>query len=147
MAQSKHSAIRAAVAALLTTAPAVAGGRIYQNREFALATDVASQVHINYDGSDPSEIVITGAPVDWDTAIEITAKARTSGGVSAEDAADALWVEIYSRVMANQALGGLVGQLSAGSAFVERDEADTAVCKLTWRFTVKHRTDNNSIAS
>lgn len=147
MAQSKHVAIRAAAAGLLSAAPPVAGGRIRQDRNLSLASGVESQVHVNFAGSDPNPAAIQSAPVDWDTELEIVVKARGAVGVNAEDAVDALWTEIYSRFMAAQTLSGLVDAMIPGPVTLRNDEADTDTCQLTWRVQLLHRTSNNSIAA
>lgn len=145
MAQSKHRAIRAAVAALLTADTPLAGGRVFQNRAYDLAEGIADQVHVNFAGSEPERVAIKGAPISWETELEIVVKARAQGGITADDAADALWVEIYARVMAAQALGGLAAGLDPGAVDIDSAEADTGVCRLNWRLTVLHDTDNHSI--
>jgi hypothetical protein len=145
MAHSKHRAIRAAVAALLTSGTALAGGRVYENRAYPLAEGVASQIHVNYVESQPAPIGISGAPVAWATTIEIQIKARASADSSAEDVADALWTDVYARVMAGQQLGGLAAYVDPGAMESQNDQADTGVCRLTWSFVVQHDTSNNSI--
>lgn len=146
MATSKHLAIRAAVAALFAAATALAGGRIFQNRDYTLASGVASQIHVNRVDSDPDGEILTGAPVDWVTQIEVVIKTRKSGATEAEDVADEIWTDAYARLMADQSLGGLVGLLTQGAVSFDQDEADTDVAVITWRFSVTHRTANNSIA-
>lgn len=147
MANSSQRAIRAAVAGLFTAGTALAGGRVYQNRVFSLAAGVNSQVHVNYVDSVPERAAIFGAPIEWTTQIEVVIKARRSGGASAEDRADEIWVDAYSRVMAAQSLGGLASGLDPGPASVGDDELDTDTCRLTWALSVRHSTANNSIAS
>lgn len=146
MATSKHLAIRAAVAALFAEATPLAGGRIFQNREYTLPSGIASQVHVNRVQADPNGEILTGAPIDWQTELEVVIKARKSGGTEAEDVADEIWTDAYARLMADQSLGGLVGQLTQGRVTFDQDEADTDVAAITWRFTVTHRTTNNAIS-
>lgn len=146
MATSKHLAIRAAVAALFAAAPALAGGRIFQNREYTLATGIDSQIHVNRVDSDPNVDVLFGAPIDWQTQIEAVVKARRSGATEAEDVADAIWTDAYARLMADQGLGGLAMQVTQGAVSFGQDEADTDVAEITWRFAVMHRTDSNLIS-
>jgi hypothetical protein len=145
MAQSKQMAICDAVAALLAS---VASGNVAQDRDYVLPTDKASQVHVNYSSSEPQEgMVYNVHPRDFATEIEVDVLARKSGSTQAAKVADALWVEIYGLVMANQTLGGLAIQLDPGGWDLVQDQADTSLCQLRGRFTVVHRTDNNSISS
>jgi hypothetical protein len=146
MATSKHMAIRAAVAALFAAATPLAGGRVFQNREYALGAGVASQIHVNRVESDPEGEILTGAPIDWQTELEVVIKARKSGGAEAEDVADEIWTEAYARLMADQSLGGLAMLLTQGQVTFGQDEADTDVAEIRWRFTVMHRTTNNAIS-
>jgi hypothetical protein len=146
MATSKHLAIRAAVAALFAAAPALAGNRIFPNREYALPAGVDSQIHVNRVDADPEGEILTGAPIDWVTQLEVVIKARKVNTTDAEDVADEIWTAAYARLMADQTLGGLVGLLTQGQVSFDQDEADTDVAVITWRFTVTHRTANNSIA-
>ena len=145
MSQSQHVAIRMAVAALLSAAPALAGIKVHQNRDFDLPTGAAQQIHVNLAGTDGAEEVMEGAPIDWRTELAVTVKARRSGLTGASDVADATWVVLYGLLRSDQSLGGLAMSISPGSANVDTDEADTSLARLDWRFTVEHRTDNNSI--
>jgi hypothetical protein len=146
MAQSQQAAIRAAVAALMHAGTPLCGGRIHENRAFQLPQGAAAQLHVNYRQSDPERIAFGGNPIDWTTEIELVIKTRAVGGVTAEDAADAIWVDAFARLMADQSLGGLVSDLQPGTAAAEDDQADTGTCRLTWSFTVQHRTEQNSLA-
>ena len=146
MTASKHFALTTAIVALFTASPALAGGRVFQNRTHPLATGVASQIHVNLGVSNPEAIQITGAPVDWTTEIEIVVKTRATANAAAEAVSDAIWVDLYARVMADRSLGGRVQQLTPGDAIFDDDQAEVGVSRLTWRFTVQHRTDSNSIS-
>lgn len=148
MATSDQVRIRAAVAALLLGGTAMAGGRVRENRDLSMSNDVTSQVHVNFTRSQPVDAVIyTGHPRDWMTDIELVFLARKTGGSEAADVADAMWVEAYSRLMADQTLGGLAGELLPGEAFVDNDQADASLCRLTWSVTVRHRTNNDTLSS
>lgn len=149
MSATQFQAIVLAEAALLTAAPALAGGRVVEGRELALASDVASQINVFLNDSRPdAEIVITGAPVDWssDVAIVIRTRKDLASGDSAETVADALLFDVWSRVMADQSLGGLVQSLAPGDITRDRDSVDPDVAAFTWNFTVTHRSTQNSLA-
>lgn len=148
MAASKHLAIRAAVAALFAAAPALAGGHIFQNREYTLPIGVDSQIHVNRVESDPDNALMASGRLDWLTTIEVVIKTRqaATSATEAETVADAIWTDAYARLMADQSLGGLVMQLTQGLVVFEQDTVDTDVAVITWRFTVLHRTDNNVIS-
>lgn len=146
MSNSKQLQIRAAVATIMAS---VAEGRVYENRDFNLAQGKDSQVHVNFRRSTPdkSSMQYAGHPIDWGTEIEIKVLTRKTDAGEASDLADAIWVDIFGLVMADQTLGGLVAYLDIAEAEIEDAEADTSTCRLTWSFTAQHRTDSNSIAS
>jgi hypothetical protein len=147
MAASKHLQIRAAVAAALV-AGGVSGERVLQNRQLMLGTAVDSQVHVSFRRAAPAqEVLYSGHPRDWNTDIELVILARKFGGVDASDIADAMWVQIYGLLMADESLGGLADHMVPGDVDVQDMEGDTSLCRLTWTLTVTHRTDNNSISS
>jgi hypothetical protein len=145
MSSSKHVQIRACAAALIAAIESPPDGGVLQNRDFALATGVTSQIHVNFRGTDPlaDDPVFTGAPRDWATDLELVIIARKDGSVEASDVADALWVDAYAAVMADQTLGGLAWEIDPGRVDVEDGEADTSLCRLTCLLKVKHRTANN----
>lgn len=145
MAASKHLAIRAAAAAAL--ASMTLDGSLHLNRDLSLATGRHKSVHLNFLGTEPVDVVVyTDHPRDWNSEFELIVLARKFGGIEACDVADSIWVDAYSLLMADQSLGGLVEELVPGSVTVTDAEGDTSLCRLTWTFTAKHRTTNNSIS-
>jgi hypothetical protein len=146
MSNTQHQAIATAVAALLKADPALAGGRVYEGRDYTLGATVPNQVQVFLGDSTPQGVVITGAPVDWTTEVSVVIKARRSATDTAESVADALMFDVWARVMNNQNPSGLVYSLDPGPIERDRDEADTDVAAFTWRFEVQHRTANNSLA-
>lgn len=146
MANSKHLALRSAIAALMTAGTPLAGGNVLENRAFKLATGLASQLHVNFEGSETLALLLgLDAPQDWESTFELRILTRKSGGMEAGDCADAIWTDAYARLMADQTLGGLAWELTPGEMSIDTAEGDTSVSELTWRFTVKHRTTNNTI--
>jgi hypothetical protein len=144
---SLHLGIRDAVAALYQAGTALADGRIFENREFALATGVPSHLQVFRVDSDPQRVLLGGtAPIDWITTVRTVIKARADAGVSAEVAADAIAVQAYARVMADQTLGGLAEQLEPGKFEWDQDEADTDVSKVTWDVHVRHSSFADTIS-
>jgi hypothetical protein len=147
MSSSKHQALVAYVAALFTAATALAGGNVYEGRDFPLPAGTASQIHVFAEDSTPEANVLTGAPVDWTTQVNVVIKARRAPGATAEHVCDSIWVDVYARAMADPTLGGglNVELLTAGPLTRDRDEADTDVAAFTWQVSVVHRTANNTV--
>jgi hypothetical protein len=148
MANSRHYAIVQYVAALLIAGTPVAGGRVYEGLDYAMPPDAASQVHVLLDGIDDPDasLMYPNAPIDWTDHFIVVIKARRSGIDPAEKVADAVWTDVYARVLADRTFGGLLELFTPGGVAPDRDQADTDVALLTWRFTVLHRTTDNSIA-
>jgi hypothetical protein len=146
---SKHVQIRAAVKALFASAPAIAGGRIHENRSYALPEGVDSQVHVNLAESRPDgSTLYTGHPIDWATDIEIRIKARKSGTDEASTVVDAIWQQAWARLMGDAtALGGLSQGIAPGPVNWDDDQEAVGVESLTCYFTVTHRTNNDDLAT
>lgn len=145
MATSVFLALQAAVAALFA---GLASGNIQQNRDFSLASDVATQIHVNVGETDALQLHMgLDSPLDFDTEIEVTFLARKSGATEATAVADALFVDAYGLVMADQTIGARVWELQPGAAVYANDEAEVSLARLTWTFRVKHRATSNTISS
>ncbi|MGY8903208.1 MAG: hypothetical protein ACKVIH_01505 [Burkholderiales bacterium] len=144
---TKHLVIRDAIADLLQAAPALAGGRIYENREYLLPATASSSIQVFRDDSVPNRADIMGAPVDWRTRLRIVVKARTATGISAETAADVLSASIYARILAaaQTGLGGLASDVEQGQLTWQQDEAETGVATCEMEFYILHRTEANTI--
>ena len=146
MSTSKHLGIRDAVAALYAASTALAGGRIYENRDYPLQQGVASHIQVYRLQSTPERSLIgPTAPIDWTTDIRTVIKARKDGSSSAEAIADDIACACYARVMADQTLGGLCQLLDPSQFVWTQDEADSNVVMAVWDIRVVHRTDNNLI--
>jgi hypothetical protein len=146
MATSKHLGIRDAVAALYAAATALAGGRISENRDVPLPDGIASQINVYRIQSQPErELVGATAPIDWTTVVRTVIKARKSGGSSAEAVADDIACSCYARLMADQALGGLVQDMRPGPFVWDQDEAESNVVQVVFDIEVVHRTEFNAI--
>lgn len=141
---SQQLQLRAAIAAALVAAEVLAENRIHEDRAFQQAIDVDKQLHVTFRESEPAEEVLyEGHPIDWLSVFELTVLTRRAGGVEASDAADSVWAAAFAALMADQSLGGLADYLQPGPVSVEHAEADTSLCRLTWSFTLRHRTANN----
>lgn len=147
MAASKHLGIRDAVAALYMAGTPLAGGYIEENRDKPLPDGRVAQIHVYRVISRPERTNVSAhAPIDWWTDIRTVVKARKTGLSTAEAVADDIACECFARVMADQTLGGLVGQIEPGDLGWDQDELDSSVVLVTWNIRVWHRTEFNTIA-
>lgn len=145
MAATLHLGIRAAVAALLNAGTALAGGRIHQNRHYVLASSEASAIWVNRLDTAPERVVL--GRLDWRTELDVVIRTRTSGGTSAESAADTLSEAVFARVMTNPTLDGAAIDTVPGAITWEDEEADTPIAVCALRFTVIHRTSEESLSA
>lgn len=146
MPASLHLGIRDAVAALYSAAPALAAGRVLENRELPLPAGVESQIQVFRIFSSPERWAIQNGPIDWSTQIRTVIKARKGANDSAEIIADAIAVECFARAMADQSLGGRAEDLQPGPFNWDQDEADANVVAVTWDVIYLHRTSQQSIS-
>lgn len=144
MASTLHIGIRDAVAALFTATTALAGGRVYKNREFVLIKDMESAIWVNRRTSNPTRRTVAGT-MDWETEIHVQIRTRKGASATAEAIADDLSANVYARLMGATNLGGLAIDVTQGPIDWSQDEADTAVCVCDMTFIVQHRTADNVI--
>lgn len=145
MTNSAHMAVRDALIAALQAAPALAGGRIVGNRRRPMAAEHTTQIYVYLEESQGTRETI--GTTDWRTRIRVECLARTSAGVTAEDAADALGVSVFARVMADPSLGGSAIDTTAQAMGWADDEADTQLSACQQIFSVWHATSDNAIAA
>lgn len=145
MASTLHLGIRGAVASALSASPALAGGRIHQNRSYVLNPGEASAIWVRRLDSSPARVVL--GHLEWSTEVEVAIRTRASGSTSAESAADTLSADVFTRLMADPTLGGLAQDIQPGAMVWEDEEGDTPIAVCTLRATVLHRTTDLSIAA
>lgn len=156
MTTSQHLGLRDALADLcreswVSALSALAGGRIYENRELALDQAAASQIDVQRIQSEPlpadERLIGATAPIDWFTVLRVRVKARKSGDNSAELVADDIFCSIYERVMQDQSLGGRAMDLTPGVVTWDQEESETPTAVVTWDIQVRHRTQFHTIAA
>ena len=143
MANSQHLALRDAVVVLLLAGPPVFAGRVYANRDYKLAADAPSGVWVYRDDSTPARGPMMVSPIDWTTRFRVVVKARTTGGISAETAADTAATEVYARIMSQPFFAATVSDVEAGPITWQQDEIETSVAQCELEFLVQHRTTHN----
>jgi hypothetical protein len=145
MPNSRHFAIRGAVAARLLASPALAGGNVRIGTRRPMAQAVNAQVHVDLD-----ESPATGAALnttEWSTRIRVECIARETS-TAADLAADALVTAVHDRLMAEPTLSGAaIDTRPLGIAWVPDDEADASLAVCQALFLVRHRTPRASIAT
>ena len=127
-----------AIIASLSSAVAVAP-QISRVHLRPLAQGVGSVVIVRPLRSDPSQRLLSGAPVSWLTAVGVECYARATPAMSPDEAVDPLVEAVYARLMADPTLGGAVVALQPEGIVYDFDaDADKTVC-ATFTFTVYQR--------
>lgn len=145
MTNSTHMAVRDAIIASLQASPALAGGRIVGNRRRPMAAQNDTQIYVYLEESQGTREVI--GTTDWRTSIRVECLARATALTSAEDAADALGVSVFARVMADPSLGGVAIDTTSQAIGWTDDGADTPLSVCHQIFTVWHTSPDASIAT
>ncbi len=132
---SKFDDIVDKAVALLTVAPAVASGNIFEEKPRPIAESVDLSVVVRIQSSAPERGPM-GA-VTWISTLAIDVNSR---GDRPAKLAGATVLAIYSRIMADPTLAGTVIDCEPGPVDWDYDNADTDLCTLTLRWNVQHRT-------
>lgn len=99
-----------AVMAALQSAPALAGGNIVENDDGPLDAADSARIVVRLTRARGELGAIRGAPVDWESEVEIECQAGAASGVRA--ALNELVGGAYARIAADPTLGGLVLQIA-----------------------------------
>lgn len=138
------SAVTAAIVAALQAAPAVSP-QVHRARLRPMAADWTTAVVVRPLSADFTAYAVQGAPFNLDTQIAVECYARASAAQSGDVAVDAVTQAVYARLMADPALGGLVGALQPSRLDWDLDTDGEATACATFTFTVLHRAANNTL--
>lgn len=132
----------------LTASPALASGEVYLNRADVLAPakNACIKVQLADSQQDLDSSLCEDGGADWMTDVIVEILARGTGGVQAADAADAISVDVYSRVMADQTLGGLAQSVRSPSIARRVEQAEGELASVTFTFTLAHFTTGAAIS-
>jgi hypothetical protein len=128
--------------AVLEAPPSIA--KVYRalDREAPLQDD--NVVTVQFEGAEPVDGEIMGAPVDWQSLFTVDLFSR-SVQLNGDVAVDPLFNSVYCRLAADRTLGGLVADI--GNPRIKAE--NTADAKKTgWvrlAYFVQHRTANSTL--
>ena len=130
--------IQTALIAALSSATALAGGRIYANRLRPITANQASAIVVRLDQAQGTEMVI--GSVDWSTAYAVECYARAASGTDPAAAVDALLTDAWARLAALD-FTALDAVISINPQIDwQYDDAETPVVCAVMRLTAQHRT-------
>lgn len=147
---SAHLAIQAALVALLTATPALAGGNVKANSVRPLAVQSTTGVVVRMLQSRADTPRALGAGYEWQTLLAVECLARAAGSGSEPAAAvDALLEGAWARIAAWQpaAALGVIDVRMAPSIDWQVDDGETPLVAATISLTVQHRTQAASLAA
>jgi hypothetical protein len=131
--------IQTALIAALSSATALAGGRIYANRLRPITANQASAIVVRLDQAQGTEMVI--GSVEWSTAYAVECYARAASGTDPAAAVDALLLDAWARLAALD-FTALDAVISINPQIDwQYDDAETPVVCAVMRLTAQHRTN------
>lgn len=147
MSTTKHLTVRDALKTLIAGASLVAADQLTGNRNRVLPDDVAADIQVWREKSEPiePEVLHDSAPIDWLTQLRVRVRARSTNAATAEAKCDDLMAQIYAAVMADRTLGGTVSHLASLAFEWDQDEASTSIEAATWTLFVRHRTASHTL--
>lgn len=130
----------------LNQAPAVCD-TVLRARDRAVPETKDKALNVTFVGSKPTDGAIDGAPVDWSTVIVVECYAKTPATSTPDVALDALLNDVYVRLAQDQTLGGLVEDIGVPSIEADYDSIGQRTGWAAMKYTVSHRTSNNTLES
>lgn len=140
MSITAFASITGALVALLEADPPVSAN-IFRARDRELAEQFPDAVNIQFDGANPEEGAIYGAPVDWISQFTIECWARSTSQ-RPDLAVDPLMLEIYNRIAADTTLGDTVERIGMPTIRAEYTEDNKKTGWVRMTYPVEHRTAN-----
>lgn len=140
MSNTAHISIRAAMVALISASPALAGITVVANRRRPMPRELDRMVFVYLEDSLATPGEIKGAPTRWDTRIRVECVARDTAGANADTNADALQTAVYGALLANPSLSGQAVDTEPKAIAWTEDEADTTVSACQAIYSVWHQT-------
>ena len=136
---SKREDIMAAIATLLAATTGVSG-RVYRSRVDAVRREESPAIILEQ-LEDRVEFTSIGY-FDWSMQFRVSVITR---GDIPDRLADPVINDIYSRLMADRSLGGLVMDIEPVAISFRMSEGDLPACVSELNFTTKHRTSVTSL--
>ncbi|MBA4341152.1 MAG: hypothetical protein C0423_03245 [Methylibium sp.] len=141
-----HDAVIDAILAAIKQSPALAGGNVAEEVDFdLLPQDTSAGISVELVRSLPSEVVLSGAVVDWATQVRISCAARSDGRTAAGRASRALHAQVYQRLMADPSLGGVVDNIGQPRLTSEAALIGSRLGVLHADYTFQHRSDGATL--
>lgn len=144
MGATAFKTICAGIAAALQAQPALASGRVYENRQLAVSSGSTDCIVVRIERStaDPSTI----SYLDWTTLLSVEIYARSATGADHLSAIDALLDAAWLRLSAIDApsIGAFDLTLNPDVQWLF-DELDSPMACVVLRLTVRHQTATTAL--
>lgn len=140
---TKRESILAAIAAALAGTTGVST-RIYRSRVEAIPRDESPAILIEPLQDVPSDLSMSGTPLQWILTIRITVVAR---GDIPDQAADPTVLSLHSKMMADVTLGGLAQDIQPGNVLFSLEGADSAAGTTACEYNIAYRTQYANLGS
>lgn len=133
-----------AVVATLSAPPAIAE-RISEDDQTALPESVSSALVIVFRGAEPALHPLASGPTDWVTHVDVQCHVRADSASSTGRASRKLFAEVFSRLMADQTLGGAATLITPRAVISDQELRGSRIGCCIGGFAISHRTPQTAI--
>lgn len=141
-----HDSIINALLAALKASPALAAGRVEEEANVDIMGEgINEAISVEFVASRPSEILLSGAPVDWSTRVRISCAARHDGMTAAGRSSRALHAQVYQRLMADPTLGGVCDHIGPPQLTAEGALIGSRLGLLHADYLIQHRSNGTTL--
>lgn len=140
-------AVVSAVLAKLRAQPVLAGGRVYEDGDVdQIPEGDDAAIVVGLDDARPEPIVLSGAPLQWQTVVRIECFARRNPRASdGALPATALHAAAHARLMADPTLGGIANGMELVRLASDREIAATRAGVLVGFYAIHHRSTHDTL--
>jgi hypothetical protein len=147
MAALAFDAVLQAFLTALRATPSLAAGHVLEADTFdGIPQEYSQAIVVGMDSAVPSELVLSGAPLDWGTVIRVDCMSR--GDARATDGtrpSSTLFAAAHARLVADQTLGGVAGSVELLRVTLAGDIADTTLGVLSAFYRITHRSTGDTL--
>jgi hypothetical protein len=143
--RTAHRALQQALVDLLKVAPAVAGGRIFKDRDRSIGVDMPNAVVVRLRRSGSALSSVIGGPTGWTTLVSFECYGRAA---SEETGADQVVEDLFARLAVDPTLGGQVLEcvpLPGDTLNWDSEELDDKLECTTAIFQIQHQTTGRTL--
>lgn len=140
MSSKREQILQAITAALAGTTQV--GTRIYRSRVDAFARNEAPALVV--EGGSERASVVSNCKLDWTMDLVVAIYTR---GITPDQLADPIRVDVHSKLMADRSIGGLAMDIVPTSVDPQLEKADQPALWMVCTYSIRYRTSVTSLDS